>query len=383
MRRAITLALTLLSQIGAGQPARAQPPSPRTVLAIFLSTEDYPANPVHDAGIREGLLSRSEAPTDYFTEYLESDRFPAEQAALALRDYIHGKYRARRIDAVIAVTDSSLRFVLRYRRELFPDAPIVYFGNVEVEANIRRGGAGTTGVVVGDGFGETLALALKLHPSTERTFVVAQTPNIGLQDSVRSELADIAQGRITYIAEASIPRLIAAVAAVPPRSLIIYIRHSREDPGEVVFASEVARLVAAAAPVPVYGVSDSYIGSGVVGGWVYATRAIGVRLGEMTRQVLDGTRAQDIPIERGKAVPTFDWRQLQRWGISESRLPAGSTILYRPPNAWRLYRLSDHRRRPAGAAAERVHCRAADPANAPRACGAGLARKRRTVPADG
>ena len=30
----------------------------------------------------------------------------------------------------------------------------------------------------------------------------------------------------------------------------------------------------------------------------------------------------------------YDWRELQRWGISEARLPAGSTILFRQPGLW-------------------------------------------------
>jgi C4-dicarboxylate-specific signal transduction histidine kinase len=41
-------------------------------------------------------------------------------------------------------------------------------------------------------------------------------------------------------------------------------------------------------------------------------------------------------------VPTnkliFDWRQLQRWGISESDLPAGSEIWFRESSAWERYR---------------------------------------------
>ncbi len=37
------------------------------------------------------------------------------------------------------------------------------------------------------------------------------------------------------------------------------------------------------------------------------------------------------------APPVFDWRELQRWGISEARLPAGS-IQYRQPGFWELYR---------------------------------------------
>ena len=32
--------------------------------------------------------------------------------------------------------------------------------------------------------------------------------------------------------------------------------------------------------------------------------------------------------------PIFDWRELQRWGIPESRLPAGSVVRYRAPSLW-------------------------------------------------
>jgi signal transduction histidine kinase len=36
-------------------------------------------------------------------------------------------------------------------------------------------------------------------------------------------------------------------------------------------------------------------------------------------------------------VPKYDWRQLQRWNISESRLPPGSEILFREPTVWERY----------------------------------------------
>jgi C4-dicarboxylate-specific signal transduction histidine kinase len=36
----------------------------------------------------------------------------------------------------------------------------------------------------------------------------------------------------------------------------------------------------------------------------------------------------------------FDWRELQRWGIPEERLPAGSVVRYRAPSLWREYRLT-------------------------------------------
>src|SRR6185369_707463 len=50
------------------------------------------------------------------------------------------------------------------------------------------------------------------------------------------------------------------------------------------------------------------------------------------------TRPQDIPVENGPSVPMFDRRQLQRWGISEDRLPPGSMIQFRELTFWQQYK---------------------------------------------
>src|SRR5262249_52506764 len=38
------------------------------------------------------------------------------------------------------------------------------------------------------------------------------------------------------------------------------------------------------------------------------------------------------------SAPIYDWRELQRWGISESRLPAGSEVRFRELSLWGQYR---------------------------------------------
>jgi signal transduction histidine kinase len=58
----------------------------------------------------------------------------------------------------------------------------------------------------------------------------------------------------------------------------------------------------------------------------------------VANRILSGERAGDIktrPIEF--AAPMFDWRQLRRWGIAESSLPAGSTVYFREPTVWGRY----------------------------------------------
>ena len=51
------------------------------------------------------------------------------------------------------------------------------------------------------------------------------------------------------------------------------------------------------------------------------------------------TRPQDIPIENAPVIPIVDWRQVQRWRISEARIPAGTRILLREPSIWDRYKI--------------------------------------------
>jgi signal transduction histidine kinase len=322
-----------------GTSASAQAVSPRTVLTITLGAENFPTSPILDAAIRTSLASRPDVPIDYFAEYLESDLFPEEQASPALKDYIHRKFQGRKIDLVIAVTGQSLRFVLDHRKELYPGAPVIFAGLAVPEIS-RSAGGGITGITQGIAYAETLRLALELHPSTKRVFVVAKALDDQTFGSVQAELSGFSrQVSLTYLSEKTLPLLLSAVRAVPPGSVILYIWHTQQDPGIVMYPDEVARLVAEAAPVPVYGISDLYIGTGVVGGVVRRTHETGTRIGEMALRILTGTRPQDIPIEAAQVVPVVDWRQVQRWGIAHSRLPASSQILFREPSAWERYKV--------------------------------------------
>ena len=286
------------------------------------------------------LTSDPDLPIDCFVEYLESGLFAPEDASQALSDYIHRKYRGRRIDLVIAIADPALRFVLDRRAELFPDAPIVFSGVALPATTDRSAGAGLTAVMRGTAYVETLKLALQLHPSTERVFVVAKLPDSQDVNAVRAELSDFSgRAKLTYLDEEALPRLLAAVKAVPARSLILYIlRYMPDDPNSITYSEEGARLVAEVSPVPVYGTNERYVGSGVVGGVVRRNYETGARVGEIARQILKGTRAQDIPIENARLVPVVDWRQVRRWGIDPSRLPQESDIQFRTPTEWQSYR---------------------------------------------
>jgi signal transduction histidine kinase len=309
------------------------------VLTIHAGSVDFLANPVLDAGIRDTLLAGREESVNYFTEYLEFDRFPHAETSRALGDYIARKYRGQRIDLVLAMTGRALQFVLEQRSALFPHAAIVGaaigMGDAGLVGDI---GARLTGVRIGNAFVESARLALQLHPGTKEMFVIATSPNRLNEESVRAELSRLGGlVAIKYLAAESMDELLTAVRRVPRGSVILYIWYQLNGADYLNDPRRAPRLVAAAAKVPVYGVVDSLIGTGLVGGMVRDTRRTGAAAGAMARQILDGTPPHAIPLADAPLLPMFDWQHLQRWRIDPARLPAGSDVRFKEPTVWERY----------------------------------------------
>jgi signal transduction histidine kinase len=333
------LAIAAAAPGGLCPEASAQARAPRTVLTINWGAEDFPGSEPLNAAIRK-VLDRSVVPVNYFAEYLESEEFPPETASISLRDYIHRKYEGRHIDVVITVASAALQFALRYRAELFPGVPIVFLAVAPPQVVVDRTATDVTGIMNDDPFSETLELVLNLHPSAKRVFVVAQAPSVeGYDQRIRSALSRFSdRAELTYIKARTVPALLAAVKAVPPQSVVLYTRYTPNEAEHNMYPDEIARLLVDASRVPIYSINDVYIGSGVVGGMMRSDAANGTRVGEIARQILDGRPPESIPITDVPTTPTFDWRQVKRWGIDQAKLPAGSRLLFRTPTAWETYR---------------------------------------------
>jgi signal transduction histidine kinase len=337
-RRLIGLGCMVAVVWFASAPAASARPARRAVLTIYLGAATFPSNPVYDAAIRRSLLANIHEPIEYFAEYLDPDPTTPGEGETALADYIRAKYRGRQIDVVITIADDATRFSLKHRDELFPGVPIVFVGLSQPDANTRTTSGGMTGVWAGVAYSKTLDAALAMNPNTERVYVIANSTSPAVETMARSELRDYAARMpLTYLEAPTVPSLLEAVRAVPPRSIILYIWHPGTGLGNLVYPDAIAAQVAEASPVPVYGTSDLYIGSGVVGGVVRRTAETGARMGELAAEIVNGARAADLPIESSPLTPIFDWRQIRRWGISPATLPAGAEIRFKVPTMWELY----------------------------------------------
>jgi len=84
----------------------------------------------------------------------------------------------------------------------------------------------------------------------------------------------------------------------------------------------------------VFGVSDMYVGRGIVGGYVVSFAEQGRIAAGLVSEILAEKNPANIPIVSAPSIYMFDARQLKRWNFSESRLPAGSIVLNRESTLW-------------------------------------------------
>src|SRR5262249_28029949 len=117
----------------------------------------------------------------------------------------------------------------------------------------------------------------------------------------------------------------------PDDTAIIYTGLMNEGAGPHEGLAEFATV----ANRPIVIDAETSIGYGGTGGFVATPVPIGQATARIALRILDGEAASKIPVGRGDFTrPVFDWRQLQRFGINESRLPPGSEIRFRPPGLW-------------------------------------------------
>ena len=106
--------------------------------------------------------------------------------------------------------------------------------------------------------------------------------------------------------------------------MVLYATFFRDGAGAAFVPHDVAARVSAAANAPVYGFVDQYLGSGIVGGYLYSLDTHGEQAAKLTLKVLAGAEPAALALaESAAGQPQFDARQLERWNVDERKLPAG------------------------------------------------------------
>ena len=182
---------------------------------------------------------------------------------------------------------------------------------------------------------------LQVLPDTENVTVVVGTSPVEQfwMEEISKAVKPLANRvSFTWTNHLSLNELLKHAAALPPRSAIFWELMLVDAAGIVHEGNTALARLHAVSNAPIFSYDESFFGREIVGGPLLSVLDSSRQTSAVAVRMLGGEKASDIKITPVTfSRPKFDWREMQRWGISETRLPLGSDILFREPTAWERY----------------------------------------------
>lgn len=269
-------------------------------------------------------------------EWMDTKRHREQESRLRFARYLTEKHAGRRFDLVVTVDDNALEFAVQ-QRDMFAGTPIVFGGINGDPHQITGGRPGVTGVAERFDLVRTLRLALVLHPEVKRLvfLTTADESGAGIREHVAGAMERLDPG---IQVEHWVTRYLAEVDGRLPdlgNDTLLFALGSQpqKEGGRPFSPEELVAYVHARTSRPVYSDLDATVGRGALGGYMNSGLENGRLMARMAQYVLAGQRPEEIPIvyETPQAL-VFDYRELQRFGITGNDLPQGSQLLNRPPS---------------------------------------------------
>ncbi|MEJ6007679.1 ABC transporter substrate binding protein [Paucibacter sp. AS339] len=288
------------------------------------------------AGLRSEL-ARYDRPLNLSLDFLDTKNvqpLPAYQQQV--EDLLLTKYGRTPPRLLLATDDDALDFALRMRARHFPAVPILFSGvsgsrraSLQDEGNI-------SGVFDDADDSQNLALMLQLLPRTKRVVIVHDQSRTSLAQvaSLAPVLAQHPGLQVEQLTRMSVQEVQTRLQALSDTDLVLALPFNLDALGRVISHEEASELWAAAARAPLTVTRDVSMRPDVLGGFLVTGRQQGEGLGRLAVQVLQGKRADELPMLAGPGVPTFEHQQLRRWGIDEAALPSKAVVLHRPADWW-------------------------------------------------
>lgn len=334
------LALAVLLAAVSARPGAAEEIPGRRFLLIYSQSADLAANVEATRGAAEAFNRALQAGYELYPEFRDGQRFPGADEDRRFAEEIARKYRGQRFDAILAFGGWALDFVLANRAMLGIDAPVVFGGVGDASLAGRTLPADVHGVSSRFSLAGTVELARRLQPDAGRVVVMAGSTDFdrSWEPRVRADFADLDGLDVDFVSGLTLDGFRQVAAGLDPGTILLLLTIYEDASGRQFTPVNAAALIADSSAAPAWGVYDTYIGRGIVGGMVQPFHEIGAAMAEQALEL--AADASDVPAMRDvPARAVLDWRQMQRFDLDRALLPPGAILEYYDPSFWERYRV--------------------------------------------
>jgi signal transduction histidine kinase len=315
---------------------------PKRVLMVHSFGSSAPPFTTHSTAFETTLTQEMGKRVDLDQVSLDMARYAQPDMEEAFVEFLLKRLAKWQPDLVVPIGSPAGRFVVKFRDRLFPGMPVIYTGmdrrTVPPDAITKNA------TFVGDDFklAGLVEDILQLAPDTTNIEVILGATPLERYWTIEFRRAfEPFTNRVSFnfLNDLSFDQMLRRLSKLPPRSFILLGLFLRDASGVTHNEDEALQRLHAVANAPINGLYQNQLGLGIVGGRLYQGELQGVESARIAIRVLRGEPMSSFPpMFVGTQRPRYDWRELQRWNISESRLPPDSMIEFRQPTVWERYR---------------------------------------------
>ena len=315
---------------------------PKRILVLHSVGRDFSPWAELARSFRAEVDQKSLEPIDFYEASLSSERLSANKDEGALSNYLQALFAERRLDLVVSIGAPAATFLQSNRPTLFPSVPMLLTGVEQRRVSFGKLTANDTVVAFSNDIAGVVKNILSVLPDTRTVaVVVGNSPleNYWMQQAQEAVAPLTNRVAFTWFNDLPFEQMLKRAAELPPKSAIFFLSLWVDAAGVSHEEVKSLRRLRAVANAPMFSYLDAYLGDVIVGGPLLSMDDWGEKTADVAMRILGGEMPGDIktpPLVFG--TPKFDWRELQRWNISESHLPPGSEVYFRTPSVWEQYR---------------------------------------------
>ena len=332
----VIVCLTVTSAVHADNAGRA-----KRVLMVHSFGSSAPPFTTHSTAFETTLTQEMGNRVDLDEISLDNARYGQPDMEEPFVEFLLKRLAKWQPDLVVPIGSPAGRFVVKFRDRLFPGTPVIYTGmdrrTVPPDAITKNA------TFVGEDF-ELAGLVediLQIAPDTTNIEVILGATLLERYWAIEFRRAfERFTNRVSFnfLNDLSFDQMLERLAKLPPRSFILLGLLLRDASGVTHNEDDALQRLHAVANAPINGLYNNQLGLGIVGGRLNQGELQGVESASIAIRVLRGEPISNFPPKViGTVGPRYDWRELQRWNISEDRLPPGSVIVFRQPTMWEQY----------------------------------------------
>ena len=313
----------------------------KRVVILYTHRQMSPINKQWHSGIVDGIKQVYDGPIDIETEYMDVVLQDDKEYFNEWSEVVRLKYSKYPPDVVIPVFFPAYAFAVMNREMFFPGCPMVFCAVPQSFAESQKSKRNITGVGAQFDNRPSMEVIKKVLPGTKKLLILSGKSRLDIWLSeIAMRQSEIAFPEIEFKALAGLTPAEAALEFVQagPDTAGLLLSFELDNYGNRMNTTEYLHELNKVSKVPIFGCYDTILGHGILGGALISPTDFGKTTGKLAGRILNGESADDIPKDYSHTYTiAFDHEVLRKFGISESRLPAGAKVINRKPTIWSQY----------------------------------------------